>query len=152
MRLHIEDSGGSGRPVVLIHGWPLSAESWAPPPQLWIFGAVDFTAALAKVAKVLGYRVTVCDARPVFATRARFPAADEVVVSWPGGLFDQRGTQLGQRDAVAIRLLAQSGMLALGAYLADLQIHPEVLEGAQTVGAVVPVEPPPPGARHAARP
>ena len=59
-------------------------ESWAPPPQMWIFGAVDFTAALAKVAKVLGYRVTVCDAREVFATRRRFPMADEVVVSWPG--------------------------------------------------------------------
>ena len=66
-------------------------ESWAPPPQMWIFGAVDFTAALAKVAKVLGYRVTVCDAREVFATRRRFPMADEVVVSWPGPVFDQRG-------------------------------------------------------------
>ena len=53
-------------------------ESWAPPPQMWIFGAVDFTAALAKVAKVLGYRVTVCDAREIFATRRRFPMADEV--------------------------------------------------------------------------
>ena len=59
-------------------------ESWAPPPQMWIFGAVDFTAALAKVAKVLGYRVTVCDAREIFATRRRFPMADEVIVSWPG--------------------------------------------------------------------
>ena len=58
-------------------------ESFAPPPRMIIFGAVDFTAALAKVAKVLGYRVTVCDARPVFATRARFPMADEVVVAWP---------------------------------------------------------------------
>lgn len=77
-------------------------ESWAPPPQLWIFGAVDFTAALSRVGKVLGYRVIVCDAREVFATRRRFPAADEVVVSWPGPLFDQRGTQLGSRDAVCI--------------------------------------------------
>ena len=58
-------------------------ESWAPPPQMWIFGAVDFTAALAKVAKVLGYRVTVCDAREIFATRRRFPMADEVRVTWP---------------------------------------------------------------------
>ncbi|MEZ5248762.1 MAG: XdhC family protein [Ilumatobacteraceae bacterium] len=58
-------------------------ESWAPPPQMWIFGAVDFTAALSRVGKVLGYRVIVCDAREVFATRRRFPAADEVVVSWP---------------------------------------------------------------------
>ncbi len=77
-------------------------ESWSPAPQMWIFGAVDFTAALAKVAKVLGYRVTVCDAREVFATRRRFPMADEVVVSWPGDLFERRGTSLRPRDAVCI--------------------------------------------------
>ena len=77
-------------------------ESWAPPPQMWIFGAVDFTAALAKVAKVLGYRVTVCDAREVFATRRRFPMADEVRVTWPTPMFDERGDQLGTRDAVCI--------------------------------------------------
>jgi xanthine dehydrogenase accessory factor len=77
-------------------------ESWAPPPQMWIFGAVDFTAALAKVAKVLGYRVTVCDAREIFATRRRFPMADEVRVTWPGPMFDERGKELGTRDAVCI--------------------------------------------------
>ena len=77
-------------------------ESWAPPPQMWIFGAVDFTAALARVAKVLGYRVTVCDARETFATRRRFPMADEVIVSWPQPVFAERGHTLGQRDAVCI--------------------------------------------------
>ncbi len=77
-------------------------ETWAPPPRMWIFGAVDFTAALGKVAKVLGYRVTVCDAREVFATRRRFPMADEVIVSWPGKLFDERGHTLTGRDAVCI--------------------------------------------------
>ena len=77
-------------------------ESWAPPPQMWIFGAVDVTAALAKVAKVLGYRVVVCDAREIFATRRRFPMADEVRVTWPGAMFDERGTQLSARDAVCI--------------------------------------------------
>jgi xanthine dehydrogenase accessory factor len=77
-------------------------ESWAPPPQMWIFGAVDFTAALAKVAKVLGYRVVVCDAREIFATRRRFPMADEVRVTWPGAMFDERGSQLSGRDAVCI--------------------------------------------------
>lgn len=77
-------------------------ESWAPPPQMWIFGAVDFTAALAKVAAILGYRVTVCDAREVFATRRRFPTADEIVVSWPGPMFEERGHTLGPRDAVCI--------------------------------------------------
>jgi xanthine dehydrogenase accessory factor len=77
-------------------------ESWAPPPQMWIFGAVDFTAALARVAKVLGYRVIVCDAREIFATGRRFPMADEVRVSWPSPLFAERGGELGPRDAVCI--------------------------------------------------
>ena len=77
-------------------------ESYAPPPQMLIFGAVDFTAALARVAKVLGYRVTVCDARPVFATKARFPMADDVVVDWPHRLLDSVGASLGPRDAVCV--------------------------------------------------
>ena len=77
-------------------------ESFAAAPQLWIFGAVDFTAALAKVAKVLGYRVLVCDAREVFATRRRFPMADEVMVSWPMPVFVERGAELGPRDAVCV--------------------------------------------------
>lgn len=77
-------------------------ESFAPPPQMVIFGAVDFTAALARVSKFLGYRVTVCDARPVFATKKRFPLADEVVVDWPDRLLDKTGSSLGERDAVAV--------------------------------------------------
>jgi xanthine dehydrogenase accessory factor len=95
---------GQTTPEDLVNAPTISVfvESWAPPPQMWIFGAVDFTAALSRVAKVLGYRVIVCDAREIFATRRRFPAADEVVVSWPAPLFDQRGTQLGSRDAVCI--------------------------------------------------
>lgn len=77
-------------------------ESFAPPPRMVIFGAVDFTAALARVAKILGYRVTVCDARPVFATRTRFPMADDVVVDWPDRHLAQVGRELGQRDAVCV--------------------------------------------------
>ena len=77
-------------------------ESFAPPPQLLVFGAVDFTGALARVGKVLGYRVTVCDAREVFATRARFPFADEVVVDWPHRLLDRVGPSLGPRDAICV--------------------------------------------------
>jgi xanthine dehydrogenase accessory factor len=77
-------------------------ESFAPPPQMIIFGAVDFTAALGRVAKILGYRVTVCDARPVFATRARFPMADEVVVDWPQRYLAQVGPSLTRRDAVCV--------------------------------------------------
>jgi xanthine dehydrogenase accessory factor len=77
-------------------------ESYAPPPRMLVFGAVDFTAALVRVAKVLGYRVTVCDAREVFATRQRFPLADEVVVDWPDRLLDKVGSGLGPRDAVCV--------------------------------------------------
>ena len=58
-------------------------QSFAPPPRMLVFGAIDFAAAVARAGKFLGYRVTVCDARPVFSTRARFPDADEVVTEWP---------------------------------------------------------------------
>ena len=77
-------------------------ESFAPPPRMIIFGAVDFTAALARVAKVLGYKVTVCDARAVFATKQRFPMADEVVVDWPDRYLEAVGAELGPRDAVCV--------------------------------------------------
>jgi xanthine dehydrogenase accessory factor len=77
-------------------------ESFAPPPRMVIFGAVDFTAALARVAKVLGYRVVVCDARAVFATRQRFPMADEVVNEWPDRYLEKVGDELGPSDAVCV--------------------------------------------------
>lgn len=73
--------------------------SFAPRPRMLVFGAIDFAAALARLAAYLGYRVTVCDARAVFATPARFPDADEVIVGWPHhylseqfdrGLLDER--------------------------------------------------------------
>ena len=57
--------------------------AFAPKPRMLVFGAIDFAAAVARVGSFLGYHVTVCDARPVFATRSRFPEADEVVVDWP---------------------------------------------------------------------
>jgi xanthine dehydrogenase accessory factor len=58
-------------------------QSYAPPPQMLVFGAIDFAAAVARVGRFLGYYVIVCDARPIFATTKRFPEADEVVVEWP---------------------------------------------------------------------
>ncbi len=73
--------------------------AFAPAPRLLVFGAIDFAAAVAKVGAFLGYHVTVCDARPVFATTSRFPDADDVVVMWPhrylaeeveAGRIDQR--------------------------------------------------------------
>jgi xanthine dehydrogenase accessory factor len=73
--------------------------SFAPAPRMLVFGAIDFAAAVARMGNFLGYQVTVCDARPVFATTSRFPSADEVVVKWPhkylreeieAGRIDQR--------------------------------------------------------------
>ncbi|MDQ1066719.1 XdhC family protein [Streptomyces canus] len=66
-------------------GAPLTVlvESSVPPPRMIVFGAIDFASALVRIGTFLGYRVTVCDARPVFATEARFPEADEIVVEWP---------------------------------------------------------------------
>jgi len=70
--------------------------AFAPKPRMLVFGAIDFAAAVARVGSFLGYHVTVCDARPVFATRTRFPEADEVVVEWPHRYLEK------QRDAGAI--------------------------------------------------
>ncbi|MGW3937936.1 XdhC family protein [Streptomyces phaeochromogenes] len=64
-------------------GVTLLVESSVPPPRMIVFGAIDFASALVRVGKFLGYHVTVCDARLVFATRARFPDADDIVVDWP---------------------------------------------------------------------
>ena len=57
--------------------------SFAPAPRMYVFGAIDFSAALCRAGKLLGFHVTVVDAREVFATRKRFPDADDVVVDWP---------------------------------------------------------------------
>jgi xanthine dehydrogenase accessory factor len=64
-------------------GMRVFVNSFAPRPRMLVFGAIDFAAAVARIGGFLGYRVTVCDARPIFATPQRFPAADEVIVDWP---------------------------------------------------------------------
>ncbi|MFE3070416.1 XdhC family protein [Streptomyces sp. NPDC059247] len=71
------DGSRCGQPLTLL------VESSVPAPRMIVFGAIDFASALVRVGKLLGYHVTVCDARPVFATAARFPEADEIVVAWP---------------------------------------------------------------------
>jgi xanthine dehydrogenase accessory factor len=80
-------------------GMNVFVNSMQPPPRMLVFGAIDFAAAMARMGVLLGYHVTVCDARPVFATKSRFPDAHEVVVNWPhrylkeeadAGRIDQR--------------------------------------------------------------
>ncbi|GAA3837443.1 XdhC family protein [Streptomyces chiangmaiensis] len=79
-------------------------ESYRSAPRMVVFGAIDFAAAVARIGGFLGYHVTVCDARPVFATPARFPTADEVVVDWPDRYLkaQHRAGRLDGRTAVCV--------------------------------------------------
>jgi xanthine dehydrogenase accessory factor len=76
--------------------------SFAPPPRMLVFGAIDFAAAVAGAGKFLGYHVTVCDARPVFATAKRFPEADEVVVKWPHRFLGEAETEIDERTVICV--------------------------------------------------
>jgi xanthine dehydrogenase accessory factor len=75
-------------------------QSFAPPPRMLVFGAIDFASAVARVGKFLGYYVTVCDARGVFTTAKRFPDADEVVVRWPHDYLSE--ITVDQRTAICV--------------------------------------------------
>ena len=82
-------------------------DSFAPKPRMLVFGAIDFSGALVRAAQLLGFYVMVCDARTVFATRQRFPTADELHVSWPDRLIDSiqanpDASPLGPNDAVCV--------------------------------------------------
>ncbi len=74
--------------------------SYAPRPRMIVFGAIDFAAAVARAGAFLGFRVTVCDARPTFATPKRFPDADEVVVEWPHKYL--AGTEVDERTVLCV--------------------------------------------------
>jgi xanthine dehydrogenase accessory factor len=71
-----------------------------PRPRMYLFGAVDHAAAVARVGGLLGYQVTVCDARPPFLTRERFPEPDELVVAWPHEFM--RGAYVDERTAICV--------------------------------------------------
>ncbi|CAM5307302.1 XdhC family protein [Streptomyces canus] len=74
--------------------------SFAPPPRMLVFGAIDYAAAVARIGAFLGYRVTVCDARPVFATPKRFPEGVDVVVDWPHRYLG--GTDTDERTVICV--------------------------------------------------
>ncbi len=78
--------------------------AFAPKPRMLVFGAIDFAAAVARVGGFLGYEVTVCDARPVFATTSRFPDADEVVVDWPHRYLaaEQEAGRIDRRTVITV--------------------------------------------------
>lgn len=78
----------------------LFIQSFAPPPLMYVFGAVNLASAVVRIGKFLGYRVTVCDARKVFATKERFPEADEIVVQWPNEFLET--AKVDRRTAICI--------------------------------------------------
>jgi xanthine dehydrogenase accessory factor len=79
---------------------PVFVQSFAPAPRMLVFGGVDYAAAVVRIGRFLGYRVTVCDARPVFATRRRFPDADDVVCEWPANFLAR--TAVDERAAICV--------------------------------------------------
>ncbi|MGW6687233.1 XdhC family protein [Streptomyces sp. NPDC054961] len=89
-RTGVLEIGADGR----LCGEPIKVlvESSVPPPRMIVFGAIDFASALVRIGKFLGYRVTLCDARPVFATKNRFPEADEIVVDWPHRYLEEQAS------------------------------------------------------------
>jgi xanthine dehydrogenase accessory factor len=66
-----------------VEGVKLFVDVTAPAPRLVIFGAVDYADALCRLARAAGWRPFVCDPRSQFATRERFPEAEEVIAAWP---------------------------------------------------------------------
>ncbi|MGW1892882.1 XdhC family protein [Streptomyces sp. NPDC002004] len=92
------EGGVCGEPVTLF------VESAAAAPRMLVFGAIDFAAALVHAGRFLGFHVTVCDARPVFTTAARFPDAHDVVVDWPHRYLDgeAREGRLDGRTALCV--------------------------------------------------
>ncbi|WP_156725398.1 XdhC family protein, partial [Streptomyces apocyni] len=91
-----EDGARCGQPLTLL------VESSVPAPRMIVFGAIDFASALVRVGKFLGYHVTVCDARPVFATRTRFPEADDIVVEWPHKFLERTRAEVDGRTVLCV--------------------------------------------------
>ncbi|MER7844543.1 XdhC/CoxI family protein [Kitasatospora sp. NPDC096077] len=106
------EAGRTGRIVLGLDGRPCDdrdqgtvtcfVESYVPAPRMLVFGAIDFAAAVVRIGKFLGYHVTVCDARPVFATTRRFPEADEVVVDWPHRYLDSQLDRIDGRTVLCV--------------------------------------------------
>jgi len=76
-------------------GRTILADVQAPPPRLFVYGAVDTAEAVCRAAKLLGWRTVVADARASFATPERMPSADELLLAWPEEALAQVKPDLG---------------------------------------------------------
>jgi xanthine dehydrogenase accessory factor len=81
-------------------GLRVHVAAFAEPPRMVVFGAIDFAAAIAPLAKGLGYKVTIADPRTAFLASPRFSAAADTVAAWPAAVLD--GVTLGPRDVVLV--------------------------------------------------
>ena len=79
---------------------PVFIQVFSKPPAMVIFGAIDYSIAVASMAQQLGFRVTICDARAPFINSSRFSEVAEVAIEWPDKYLDR--TELGPRDAVLV--------------------------------------------------
>ncbi len=86
--------------TIMIGGRQLFLEAYPVRPRLVVVGAVEVARTLVRMAKDLGYETVVIDGRAAFATRARFPDVDRLVLGWPDEVADEIG--LGPADAVAV--------------------------------------------------
>jgi xanthine dehydrogenase accessory factor len=111
--------------LTLVDGEAVFVHALRPRPELYVFGAIDHAAALTRVGKLLGYRVTVCDSRSAFVTPERFPDADELVVEWPDRFLARATVD----DTTAICVLTHDEKFDVPALLAALET-PAVYIGA----------------------
>ena len=102
---------GARNATVELEGRTVFAEVYAPPPRLFVYGAVDTAESLAAGAKLLGWRTVIADARARFATAERMPSADELIVAWPEEAF----AQVAPDHATAIVILSHDDKLDLPA-------------------------------------
>ena len=82
-RVRLEASGMLAQGTTGVIEQEVFVQTYVSPPRMIVFGAIDFAGAVARIGRFLGFHVTVCDARGVFATHKRFPDAHELVVDWP---------------------------------------------------------------------
>jgi xanthine dehydrogenase accessory factor len=117
--------GAGESALAAANGEAVFVHAFAPRPAMYVFGAIDHAAALVRVGKLLGYRVTVCDARSAFVTPERFPEADELVVEWPDRFL--RTAPVDERTAICV--LTHDEKFDVPALLAALET-PAVYVGA----------------------
>jgi xanthine dehydrogenase accessory factor len=86
--------------TVTLGGRQYFIEAYPVRPRLVVVGAVQVAIPLVHMARELGYETIVVDGRPAFATEARFPDVDQLIVGWPDEVAEQIG--LGPNDAVAV--------------------------------------------------